>query len=101
MLVGFEHESAELAEAQPAITRTVLVLPSESEAHQHELTHVLVAAGVVTAYVSRAKRANSMSQDLASSKSSPQITCSWVRMERSHDRGWLHWVDEGILHQHV
>ena len=40
MLMGFEHESAAADEAQPARPGNVLVLPSETEVKQHELTHL-------------------------------------------------------------
>ena len=63
MLLCFEHESAGLAEAQPATLGTVLVLASESEVEQHKLTHTnRFEAGVDTAYVPRAKRAHNVSR---------------------------------------
>ena len=36
--MGFEQDTARAAEAQPARPGIVLVLPSEAEAEQHELT---------------------------------------------------------------
>ena len=39
VLMGFEQDTAGVAEAQPAETGIVPVLPSEAEVEQHELTH--------------------------------------------------------------
>ena len=40
VLMDFEHESAEPAEAQPATPGTMPFLPSEIEDEQHELAHL-------------------------------------------------------------
>ena len=40
VLMGFEQDTADAAEAHPAKPGTVPVLPSEVEVEQHELTHL-------------------------------------------------------------
>ena len=40
MLMGFEQDGADTAEAQLARSGNVPVLPSEAEVEQHELTHL-------------------------------------------------------------
>ena len=40
VLMGFEQDTADAAEAQPARPGNVPVLPGEAEVEQHELTHL-------------------------------------------------------------
>ena len=40
VLMGFEQDTADAAEAQPARLRNVPVLSSEAQVEQHELTHL-------------------------------------------------------------
>ena len=59
MLMGFEQGIAGAVDAQPARPEDVLVLPSETEVEQHELTHLPFSeTGVDTAYVPRVKKAH-------------------------------------------
>ena len=81
--MGFGQGTAGAVEAQPARPGHVLVMPSETEVEQHELTHLPFSeTGVDTAYVPRVKKAHTMSRVLAACRSSPQTVCSWVWMER-------------------
>ena len=60
LMMGFEHESADLAEAQLASPGTVPVLQGETDVEQHEHTYSFGIAAV-TACSPKAKRANTMS----------------------------------------
>ena len=48
VLMGFEQDTADTAEAQPAGPGNVPVLPSEAELEQHEMTHLTVPKLVQT-----------------------------------------------------
>ena len=69
VLMGFEQDTADAAEAQPARPGNVPVLPSEAEVEQYELTHLPFRNWC--RHCERAK-----------GKESTQTFCSRVRMER-------------------
>ena len=74
VLMGFEQDTTDAAEAQPARPGNVPVLPSESQVEPHELTHLLFRNWCK--HCVRAK-AHTTSRVLAACRSSPQTFCSW------------------------
>ena len=82
-MMGYEQDTADAAETQPARPGHVPVLPSEAEVEQHELTHLPFrnwCRQCVTC--PRVKKVHTMSGVLVACRSSPQTKRSWVRMER-------------------
>ena len=82
VLMGFEQDTAGAAEAQPARPGIVPVLPSEAEVEQHELTHLPFRSWCRHCVRAKGRRTHTMSRVPAACRSSPQTTCSWVKVER-------------------
>ena len=83
MLMVFEQETAGPAEAQPATLGNVLVFADGTEVDQHELTHLPFRCWCHDCVRSKGKESpHNESSPGGRVEGSPQITCSWAKMER-------------------